>query len=156
MNTPILGKVALITGAGFGNVNADGALEGHAPSMGVAIAQKLANMGAVVIATDIIEEAAQKTISTLVSYPENPAHMALKLDVTKADDIKAALEKIHETYGALDIVCNNAGVSSMAEIEDITEKDWDFNVDINMKGVFLCTQAVVPYMKEKGGRIVNT
>ena len=156
MYTPILGKVALITGAGFCQVNADGAAEGHAPNMGVAIAQRLAQLGAIVIATDINEEAAKQTITTLAAYEGNKPHMAIKMDVTNRDDIEAALAKVHEIYGALDIVCNNAGVSTMAPIEELTEKDWDCNVDINMKGVFLCTQAVIPYMKEKGGRIVNT
>ncbi len=156
MDTCLLGKIAFITGAGYCQVNADGALDGHAPNMGVAIAQRLAKMGAVIVATDINEPAAQKTIETLTRYESNPPHSAMKLDVTKADDIQAVLKKIIEQYGSLDIVCNNAGVSSMAPLEDLTEEEWDFNVDINMKGVFLCTKAVLPFMKAKGGRIVNT
>lgn len=156
MEKNLLGKIAFITGAGYGQVNADGALDGHAPNMGVAIAQRLAKMGAVVVVTDINEEAAKKTVGTLQRYDGNLPHTAMKMDVTKADEIKTVLNRIHEQYGALDIVCNNAGVSSMAPLEDLTEEEWDFNVDINMKGVFLCTKAVIPYMKEKGGRIVNT
>ena len=65
------------------------------------------------------------------------------------------LAEVQKKYGRLDIVCCNAGVSSMAPFEKLTEKEWDFNVDVNMKGVFLCMQAVVPYLK-RGGRIVNT
>ncbi len=156
MDKSLLGKVALITGSGYCQVNADGALDGHAPNMGVAIAQRLARMGAVVVATDIDEAAAQRTVETLARCPDNPPHAAMKLDVTKADEIQAVLNGIQERYGSLDIVCNNAGVSSMAPLEDLTEEEWDFNVDINMKGVFLCTRAAVPFMKEKGGRIVNT
>lgn len=156
MYTPIMGKVAFITGAGYGNVTASPEGENHAPNMGTAIAQRLADMGAVVVATDIDEAAAKKTVETLKTYSENPKHMALKVDVTDRSSIDAALKKLISAYGKLDIVCNNAGVSSMAPLEDLTEKEWDFNVDVNMKGVFLCTQAVIPYMKENGGRIVNT
>lgn len=155
MDTPIMGKVAFITGAGYGRTEGNESSE-HAPNMGSAIAQRLAKMGAVVVATDINEAAAEATVRTLMTYDGNPAHMALKVDVTDRASIDSALETVHRTYGRLDIVCNNAGVSSMAPLEDLTEKEWDFNVDINMKGVFLCTQAVIPYLKEKGGRIVNT
>ena len=156
MDKTLLGKIALITGSGYCQVNADGALDGHAPNMGVAIAQRLARMGAVIVATDIDEAAAQKTVETLERYQDNPPHAAMRLDVTNAEEIQTALSKVHERYGSLDIVCNNAGVSSMAPLEELTEEEWDFNVDINMKGVFLCTRAAIPFMRERGGRIVNT
>ena len=156
MDKTLLGKIALITGSGYCQVNADGALDGHAPNMGVAIAQRLARMGAVIVATDIDEAAAQKTVETLERYQDIPPHAAMRLDVTNAEEIQTALSKVHERYGSLDIVCNNAGVSSMAPLEELTEEEWDFNVDINMKGVFLCTRAVIPFMRERGGRIVNT
>ncbi len=156
MERSLLGKIALITGAGYSEVTSDGAASGHAPTSGVAIAERLAKMGAVVVATDINEAALQKTLDLLVHYEENPPHMAMKMDVTKDAEIKSVLETIQTQYGALDIVCNNAGVSSMAPLGDLTEEEWDFNVDVNMKGVFLCTRAVIPYMKDRGGRIVNT
>ena len=155
MDTPILGKVAFITGAGYG-AGCDPKNQGeHAPNMGAAIAQRLAKMGAVVIATDVNEEAAETTVSTIATYPGNPEHFAYRLDVTDKGEIEDVLAKVKEKYGRLDIVCCNAGVSSMAPFEKLSEKEWDFNVDVNMKGVFLCMQAVVPYLK-KGGRIVNT
>ena len=98
MDTCLLGKIAFITGAGYCQVNADGALDGHAPNMGVAIAQRLAKMGAVVVATDINEEAAKKTVETLTRYDSNPPHSAMKLDVTKADEIQSVMNKIQEEY----------------------------------------------------------
>ncbi len=156
MERTLLGKTALITGAGYSDVTADGAVSGHAPTSGVAIAERLARMGAVVVATDINEASLQKTLALLTRYEENPPHMAMKMDVTNDAEIKSVLETIQTQYGALDIVCNNAGVSSMAPLGDLTEEEWDFNVDVNMKGVFLCTRAVIPYMKDRGGRIVNT
>lgn len=155
METPILGQVAFITGAGYGDKNY-AAASGHAPNMGSAIAQRLAKMGAVIVATDINGAAAKETLATLATYPGNPAHTSFALDVTDRAAIDKVLKEVYKIYGRLDIVCNNAGVSSMAPLEELTEKEWDFNVDVNMKGVFLCTQAVVPYLKEKGGRIVNT
>ena len=154
MDTPIMGKIAFITGAGYGRVTEPNAA--HAPNMGTAIAQKLAEMGAVVVATDINAEAAKTTVGTLKTYAGNPAHMALTVDVTDRASIDAAVKKTVETYGRLDIVCNNAGVSSMAPFAELSEAEWDFNVDVNMKGVFLCMQAVIPYLKKNGGRIVNT
>ena len=156
MERTLLGKIALITGAGYADITADGAEEGHAPTSGVAIAERLARMGAVVVATDINEAGLRKTLDLLVRYEENPEHAAYRMDVTDAAEIGRVLQMIHERYGALDIVINNAGVSTMAPLEELTEKEWDFNVDVNMKGVFLCTRAVLPYMKEHGGRIVNT
>ena len=156
MERTLLGKIALITGAGYSDVTADGAVSGLAPTSGVAIAERLARMGAVVVATDINEASLQKTLALLTRYEENPPHMAMKMDVPNDGEIKSVLETIQTQYGALDIVCNNAGVSSMAPLGDLTEEEWDFNVDVNMKGVFLCTRAVIPYMKDRGGRIVNT
>ena len=156
METPIMGKVAFITGAGYGKTSGNDAAGKYAPNMGSAIAQRLAKMGAIVVATDVNLEAAQTTVKTLKTYEGNAPHTALKLDVTDKDSIDSVVKKVYETYGKLDIVCNNAGVSSMAPLEKLTEKEWDFNVDVNMKGVFLCTQAVIPYMKKSGGRIVNT
>ncbi|MBR6053571.1 MAG: SDR family NAD(P)-dependent oxidoreductase, partial [Clostridia bacterium] len=150
METSILGKVAFITGAGYG-VGCDPKKQGeHAPNMGAAIAQRLAKMGAVVVATDINAEAAAVTVSSLETYPGNPAHTSFKLDVTDKAEIEAVLAEVQKKYGRLDIVCCNAGVSSMAPFEKLSEKEWDFNVDVNMKGVFLCMQAVVPYLCRGG------
>ena len=156
METSLMGKVAFITGAGYGGKYNPDVKEEHAPNMGTAIAQRLAEMGAIVVATDIDLAAAETTVKTLKTYDGNPAHMAIKVDVTDRKSVDDALILVNGKFGRLDIVCNNAGVSSMAPLEDLTEKEWDFNVDVNMKGVFICTQAVIPYMKEKGGRIVNT
>ncbi len=156
METSIMGKVAFITGAGYGGEYNPGKKEEHAPNMGTAIARRLAEMGAIVVATDINFEAAETTVKTLKHFEENPPHMAIGVDVTDRKSVDNALEQVYKTYGKLDIVCNNAGVSSMAPLEELTEKEWDFNVDVNMKGVFICTQAVIPYMKDNGGRIVNT
>lgn len=135
------GQVAVVTGAGSG--------------IGRSIAIRLAEAGAAIAVTDVNEEAARQTMALLADAAQ--PHRAWRLDVTKRDDVTAAFAAIHEAYGRIDILINNAGVSTMNRIEDLTEKEWDFNFDVNIKGVFLCTQAAYPYMKEgKRGKIVNT
>jgi len=141
MNLPIQGKSAIVTGAGSG--------------IGRAIAVKLAAMGARIFVTDMNMAGAEETIS-LLSQEADAAHDAVLLDVTDRSSVDAAMAYVAERCGNIDILINNAGVSSMRKFEDLTEKDWDFNFDINTKGMFFCTQAALPYMREKGGRIVNT
>ncbi|MBR3276394.1 MAG: SDR family oxidoreductase [Eubacterium sp.] len=135
-------QVALVTGAGSG--------------IGRAIAEKFAVLGASVIVTDMNEEAAKETVCLLANPTGNQKHTFMVLDVTSKASIAAVMEKVKEEYGHLDILDNNAGVSTMNHISDLTEEEWDFNFNVNSKGVFLVTQAALPLMKEKGGRIVNT
>ncbi|MDB4868114.1 MAG: 3-oxoacyl-(acyl-carrier-protein) reductase [Cohnella sp.] len=141
MTQPLHQQIALVTGGGAG--------------IGQSIARKLANMGATVIVTDIRLEPAANTVAQLA--PQSPAHSARKLDVTDKDEIIRVFADAVKQYGGIDILINNAGVSTMNAIEHLTEKEWDFNFDVNIKGVFLCTQAVIPYMRNKrAGKIVNT
>ena len=135
-------QVALVTGAGTG--------------IGRAIAEKFAALGASVVVTDMNEAAAEETVSLLSNPTGSQKHQALVMDVTDKASIAAVMEKVKADYGHLDILDNNAGVSTMNHISDLTEEEWDFNFNVNSKGVFLVTQAALPLMKEKGGRIVNT
>ena len=80
----------------------------------------------------------------------------LVLDVTKDYSCQNALQQILNQHGTLDILINNAGVSSMNRIENLTEKEWDFNFNVNIKGMFFVTQAVLPELKKTKGTIVNT
>jgi NAD(P)-dependent dehydrogenase (short-subunit alcohol dehydrogenase family) len=131
------GKAALVTGAGTG--------------IGRAIAHALANDGARVAVTDVDFEAAARVAAEL------PAAISLQLDVTSAESARAAVAATERQLGPLDILCNNAGVSTMKPLWELTERDWDFNMDVNAKGVFLVTQAVLPGMMERRtGCIVNT
>jgi NAD(P)-dependent dehydrogenase (short-subunit alcohol dehydrogenase family) len=134
----LAGKTALVTGAGSG--------------IGRAIAVKLAGLGAAVTVTDLDPAAAAETLALL-----NPGdHQAVGLDVTDRENVGAVLAGVREKYGRLDILANNAGVSTMQHLEFLTEKEWDFNLNVNLKGVFHCTTAAIPYLKETKGRIVNT
>lgn len=131
------GRVALVTGAGNG--------------IGQAIATTLANDGALVGISDLDLDAAREVSGGI------DGSLPLQLDVTSAESAKAAVAKLTAELGPIDILANNAGVSTMAPLWELTEREWDFNFDVNAKGVFIVTQAVIPGMMErKTGSIVNT
>lgn len=142
------GKIAVVTGAGTG--------------IGRAIALALANDGARVVATDLDAAAAERVAGELQSRGTDAT--ALRLDVTQRGEIDAAVQALADRWGRIDIWCNNAGVSTMNRFVDLTERDWDFNMDVNAKGVFLCSQAVARQMMAQEpdaasglrGKIVNT
>jgi NAD(P)-dependent dehydrogenase (short-subunit alcohol dehydrogenase family) len=130
-------QVALVTGAGAG--------------IGRAIAHALADAGARVAVSDVDLEAAQQVASEL------PAASAVTLDVTSPESATNAVQEVETSLGPLDILINNAGVSTMNRIEDLTLEEWDFNFDVNAKGVFLVTRAALPgMMARRAGCIVNT
>lgn len=81
----------------------------------------------------------------------------LEVDVTHSDSVAQAVTQVLEEQGPIAVLCNNAGVSTMRSVVDLTEAEWDFNFNVNVKGVFLLTQAVLPSMiQRKAGIIVNT
>lgn len=140
-------KVAAVTGAGAG--------------IGRAIALALAAEGAWVAVTDLNSNWAKQVVEEIEAGGGEA--MALKLDITQAADIAVALKAIVDCQGRVDIWCNNAGVSTMNRFVDLTEKDWDFNMNVNAKGVFLCSQVVARQMMQQEpdsegirGKIINT
>jgi NAD(P)-dependent dehydrogenase (short-subunit alcohol dehydrogenase family) len=133
----LTGKVALVTGAGTG--------------IGRATASALVAEGAHVAVSDMNYDAAKQVASVL------PGAIPLHLDVTSAASAESAIAQAMSALGAIDILINNAGVSTMRALWDLTESDWDHNMDVNAKGIFIVTQAVLPGMMERrGGCIVNT
>ncbi len=81
----------------------------------------------------------------------------VEVDVTRANSIAAAVDHVLQTQGPIDVLCNNAGVSTMQRVVDLTEEEWDFNFNVNTKGLFLMTKAVLPGMiRRRQGVIVNT
>ncbi|WDL95338.1 SDR family NAD(P)-dependent oxidoreductase [Alicyclobacillus sp. ALC3] len=135
------GKIAVVTGAASG--------------IGRSIATHYAGEGATVVVADLNVEAAEGVAAQLRQTA--PESMAVQVNVTSKVSCQALYETVYQRYGRIDIVGNNAGVSTMNRIVDLTEEEWDFNMNVNAKGVFLCTQAALPYLIEQGGgRIINT
>jgi meso-butanediol dehydrogenase/(S,S)-butanediol dehydrogenase/diacetyl reductase len=131
----------VVTGAGSG--------------IGRAISVELASLGWRVIVTDMNLEAAEGTVA-LLDGPDR-AHEAHVLDVTKPEQATAIANDISARHG-LDAWVSNAGVSKMKKFVDITADDYNFTLDVNLKGVFFCGQAAAHAMiaQGKGGTIVNT
>jgi len=133
-------RVALVTGGGNG--------------IGRSICVNMAKEGAKVIAGDIIQEAALETVELIKK--EGGDAMAFKMDVTKKSEVQAVTADVLSTYGRIDILVNNAGMDKKGAITELEESTWDMLMDLNLKGVFLCTQAVMSSMIEKRyGRVVN-
>lgn len=127
------GKVALVTGGGAG--------------IGAAIGRTLHAQGASVALFDRADPAA--------TAAEIDA-LALTGDVRVAADAEAAVAQVVERYGRLDVLVNNAGVSRYAEVPDLSEEDWDLQLDTNLKGAFLMAKYAIPIMRANGGgAIVN-
>ncbi|MFC5067768.1 SDR family oxidoreductase [Flaviflagellibacter deserti] len=136
------GQVAFVTGATSG--------------IGRATAIAFAQEGASVVVADISEAGVRET-ARLIEQLGNRA-LAVKCDVTKADEVKAALDRAVETFGRIDVAFNNAGVEQPITATDaITEEEWDRIITVNLKGVFLCLKYQIPIMlRQGGGAIVNT
>jgi NAD(P)-dependent dehydrogenase (short-subunit alcohol dehydrogenase family) len=136
------GKVAFVTGAANG--------------IGRATALAFAREGASVVVADVSEQDNQET-ARLIEGAGGRA-LAIRCDVTRVVDVKAALDKTIETFGRLDAAFNNAGVEqAIAATADLTEEEWNRIVAINLSSVFLCMKYEIPLMlKQGGGAIVNT
>ena len=82
--------------------------------------------------------------------------IAIKCDISKADEVERMVKTVIDEFGKIDILVNNAGVGSLAPFADLTEQAWDFVMDVNLKGTFLCCKYIVPHMiEQKAGKIVN-
>ncbi len=134
------GKVAIVTGAGSG--------------IGRGIAERFAKEGADVIIADVNLEAAKEVVKEIEKLGRKS--LALKTDVSKAADVDEMVKKTVDQFGKLDILVNNAGIYIMKPLEETEEEDWDKTIDVNLKGVFLCTKrAVQEILKQGKGKIIN-
>ena len=135
------GKVALVTGAGRG--------------IGRAIAEELANRGADVVLADRMVENAQSSAQEIAALTGRQT-LAVEVDVSSMESAKAMVEQVLERFGKVDILVNNAGVTRDNLIMRMDEAEWDAVIDINLKGVWNCSKAVIrAMMKQRYGRIVN-
>lgn len=135
-------KVAFITGGGTG--------------IGLATALAFAKEGASVCVAGLSEKDIQEAVNRIKQ--EGGEAIAVKCDVQRAEDVKAALDQTIKTYGRLDYAFNNAGVEQpQIALADITESEFDRQTNINLKGVFLGMKYQIPLiLKSGGGAIVNT
>lgn len=134
------GRTAIVTGAGQG--------------MGAAIAHALASRGARIVVNDLQAERAHRVAAELIAA--GATAIAVPGNVIDAGDVRRMIERAVERFGAVHILVNNAGVLRPTRVADIAEDEWDLVIDVNLKGTFLCSQAVLAPMKTAGwGRIVN-
>ena len=136
------GKVAFVTGAASG--------------IGRATALTFAREGGSVVVSDVSEQNVRDTARMIEELGGRA--LAVACDVTRTEDVKAALYRTIETFGRLDAAFNNAGVENEVKaMADVTEEEWDRIVAVNLRGVFLCMKHEIPLMlAQGGGAIVNT
>jgi 3-oxoacyl-[acyl-carrier protein] reductase len=136
----VQGKVALVTGASRG--------------IGRAVALRLAAEGASVVVTATSQEAAQKTADEIIAAGGKA--LAVKVDVTAADEVAALMARTVEAFGRLDVLVNNAGITRDGLLMRMKESDWQAVIDTNLRGTFLCTREASKLMtKARFGRIIN-
>lgn len=136
------GKVAVVTGAGSG--------------LGRAIAVALARHGADVAVTELPEKSALAAETVVEILATGRRASAIPLDVTDLGSIDALVPAVVRSLGRLDILVNNAGLNIQRHALEVTEQDWDRVLDVNLKGLFFCSQAAGRHMVGNGGGcIVN-
>jgi 2-hydroxycyclohexanecarboxyl-CoA dehydrogenase len=133
-------KVALVTGAAAG--------------IGAACSKRLAQEGIAIGVLDLDAARCADTVDAITAAGGKA--ISLGADVSKKDQVEAAVAKLREAFGPVTIVVNNAGITDFCAFEDVTEDRWRVVYEINVLGPIFCTQAVLPDMKAaKWGRVVN-
>ena len=134
------GRTAIVTGAGQG--------------IGRAIAERFAQDGANTVVVDRNGDAATATAEAIAA--QGYGALGVETDVTDATQVRAMVADAVSRFGGVDILVNNAGILRSTRVVDITPDEWDLVLDVNLKGAFLCSQAVHQSMVERGGgRIVH-
>jgi 3-oxoacyl-[acyl-carrier protein] reductase len=141
MKNELTGKIALVTGGSRG--------------IGQAAALALAKAGADVAVNFRHREAEAQAVCREIEGTGSRS-LAIKADVSKAAEVARLVETVEKGLGSIDILVNNAGISRPQPLAEITEQDWDEILTVNLKSMFLVTQAVLPGMRQrKWGRIIN-
>ncbi|MBU9227990.1 3-oxoacyl-ACP reductase FabG [Burkholderia multivorans] len=140
MDLGLTGKVAIVTGSARG--------------LGAATARRLAQEGASVVVTDINAELAQATTGAL--QDEGLAAHCIVGDITRAADVQRLVDETVAHFGGVHILVNNAGAPRDKYLVKMSEDDWDFVMNVMLKGAFLAAKAVMPHFIEQGwGRLIN-
>jgi NAD(P)-dependent dehydrogenase (short-subunit alcohol dehydrogenase family) len=134
------GQVAIVTGAGRG--------------IGRATGLELARMGADIVVAELDMATAERTASEVRNLGRRA--LVVRMDVTSRKDLDVMVEQTRAEFGRIDVLVNNAGIYRAAATLDVTEEHWDAIMNINVKGVFFASQAVLPTMiAQKRGIMVN-
>ena len=137
----VSGKRGYVTGGGSG--------------LGRAIALGMAEAGAAVVVSDINQEAARKVAEEICA--QHGEARSLAIDVSQKDQVERLVQTTTEELGGLDFAFNNAGILKLGKPEEISQDDWQEELNVDLTGVFLCCQAAGRYMMDHGGgKIVNT
>jgi NAD(P)-dependent dehydrogenase (short-subunit alcohol dehydrogenase family) len=137
---PFTGKVAMVTGGASG--------------MGRDTALAFAREGARVAVLDVRPDRAQQTVDLILA--ENGEAAAFPADVRDEGDVDRAIAAALERFGGIDILLNNAGTTRPGNVATVSPEDWDFVINVNLRGTYLVSRAVVPQMVERGsGAIIN-
>jgi 3-oxoacyl-[acyl-carrier protein] reductase len=131
-------KVALITGAAQG--------------IGRGIAEAFAEAGASVALFDVNGEGAREAAGRISTHGKA---LAISGDVAREDDVGSACERVFKHFGSLDVVVNNAGIETGGSAVNMALSDWDRLMAVNLRGAFLFAKHAIPFMRGKGGAIVN-
>ena len=133
-------RVAIVTGGGSG--------------IGQGISLRLAEESARVAIWDVNLDGARDTAQQIEKAGSKA--LALKVDVSSTAEVEAAVKEVLSRFGRIDILVNNAGISRPSKVANMTDEVWDKTLDVNLKGVFLCSRAVISHMKgRKYGKIIN-
>ncbi|HMB27861.1 MAG TPA: SDR family NAD(P)-dependent oxidoreductase [Blastocatellia bacterium] len=140
MRTRFAGKIAIVTGGGG--------------EIGRATAMRLAREGGTVVIVDCDKDQAEKVAAEITSAGGQA--WAIQTDVAERHRVEAMAGAVYDRHGRIDVLCNIAGIAPPAPLLETSDETWNKTIDVNLKGVFLCTQVLARLMvKTGGGAIVN-
>jgi 3-oxoacyl-[acyl-carrier protein] reductase len=137
-NLRLKDKVSLITGAAQG--------------IGLATALKFAHEGAIVIVCDVKQQAVDLAVKQCQAIGVQA--MGFVVDVTQREMVDATVKTVHEKFGCIDVLVNNAGITQDARLQKMTLEQFDRVIDVNLRGVFHCAQAVTDIMVAQGSGVI--